>query len=961
MWGLKPFPVLAIVGVARKRLHSNPGLALVAWLALTISVALSVSIPTYAEGASLRLLKQELARKEEQSGRSVFTLLFRYVGTWNTPLDWSRIAPADAYLKGTAIGQLGLPLDGLGRYARTEPLPWFWPATGGGRGKPLSKTMSLGFVSGLEAQMRLVDGNMPEPATDLDRPVEAIIMRQLADTIGVNVGDIFHLVKTTGGEVVSFPVIIAGLWEPLNANDPAWFFQPEAFSEVFLVPEATFTGPIADAMKKEVGQMLWFIRLNGQHLSVSEAVPLLARIEQVRLRAAGMVQGLRLEQSPVDALMAYRKGAEALTQQLVVLSVPIFGLVFSFVSLVASMLINRQGGEIALLKTRGVRDAHILAIAVVEWCGLGSMALVTGPGIGFVFASVIGQTTSFLSFSPDSAPPDLRLTGQSIGFGVGAVVLAILAALFPSFAATRRTLVDEQQQAARVQQSPLWQRFYLDFLLMIPSVYGMYQLQPRGGAGGGGEANPFADPLKDPLPSLIPVLFCFAGGLFAVRIIPVGLELLAHLARLPSWITPLVALRALARQPVSYRGALLLLVLTLGLATFSASMAATLDSALETSIRYRVGAMTQLIEANPSTERKPSPPPSGQPQLPTRKAREEEARFLFIPVSEHLLVPGITAVARVGEYPAFLQLGGMTQNAQLFGIDRLDFPKVVTYFDPRWSGGESLGGLMNLLARTAEGVIVSRSVVEQGVRVGDPLPVTLELYGDRRQLRFIVVAVVDLWPGAYPQDGPILVANLDYVFDQMGGRYPYHVWITRDPQVPLSALVQGVRARGFTVMEVRDAATMIRDEQLHPRRQGVLGLLSVGFLAAAVLTLVGFLLSALTNARKRAIEMGVLRALGMSGKQVATALLIEQVLLIATGLGVGTGIGLLAAHLIIPLYQVGVGPHPGTPASPPQVAWGGVMMIYIVFGLALAITVGVLMGILSRMRLFQAVKLGDAH
>src|SRR5262249_61380134 len=123
---------------------------------------------------------------------------------------------------------------------------------------------------------------------------------------------------------------------------------------------------------------------------------LLGRAESVSAQAAGLVQGLKLEQSPAEALTRYRTGAAALTVQLFVFSAPILGLVFYFVALVAGLLVARQRGEIALLKTRGVRDAQILGIYVVEWLLLGAVALAVGPSLGLFFAEFMGRTRSFL-------------------------------------------------------------------------------------------------------------------------------------------------------------------------------------------------------------------------------------------------------------------------------------------------------------------------------------------------------------------------------------------------------------------------------------------------------------------------------------------------------------------------------------------------------------------------------------
>src|SRR5262245_56156332 len=122
------FTVLSVFTTALKRLRANFGLALCALIALIAAVALAVSIPIYAEGASLRLLKAELAKQERQNNRSPFALLFRYfVSGTNQALEWDRVRLADDYIKGDGLRSLGLPIAGLGRPARIRQLPWFSP------------------------------------------------------------------------------------------------------------------------------------------------------------------------------------------------------------------------------------------------------------------------------------------------------------------------------------------------------------------------------------------------------------------------------------------------------------------------------------------------------------------------------------------------------------------------------------------------------------------------------------------------------------------------------------------------------------------------------------------------------------------------------------------------------------------------------------------------------------------
>ena len=171
----------------------------------------------------------------------------------------------------------------------------------------------------------------------------------------------------------------------------------------------------------------------------------------------------------------------------------------------------------------------------------------------------------------------------------------------------------------------------------------------------------------------------------------------------------------------------------------------------------------------------------------------------------------------------------------------------------------------------------------------------------------------------------------------------------------------GVRARGINVVDRVDSAELLLKEQTRPQRQGVFGMLSVGFVTAGFLTLLGFVISSLITARRRVLELGVLLPLGLRNWQVLAALALQLAIDEAIGLAAGTGIGVLAAVQVVPLLQIGAGPFPGTPPYPARVAWNEVTSIYLVFAGAMALALALLGMALSRLQLFQAVKLGDVN
>jgi putative ABC transport system permease protein len=433
------------------------------------------------------------------------------------------------------------------------------------------------------------------------------------------------------------------------------------------------------------------------------------------------------------------------------------------------------------------------------------------------------------------------------------------------------------------------------------------------------------------------------------------------LAWLANWLpgtTPILTLRQLARSAGQYIGPLLLLTLTLSLATFTASMAVTLDGHLQDQVYYQVGADLNLAEQGESTEEPEQRSILGQPARPS-STEEEGPRWLFLPVSEHLQVPGVLAAARVGNYSATANIGDRQQAGRLLGVDRLDFP-VVAFYRPDFAGGESLGGLMNRLAVDPSYILVSRRfMTRNGLSIGDPLRLTVGVAGEVHEIEFIIAGPLDLFPTLYPQDGPFFVGNLDYIHERLGGTFPYNVWLATDPSLPGEEVVDGVRDLGLAVVAVSDTQATITAEQTRPERQGLFGLLSVGFLAAATLTVLGFLVYAVVSFQRRFIELGMLRALGLSVGQMAGYLAGEQALLILTGGGLGTALGIGASTLFIPYLQVGAGKTAQVPPFVVQIAWEQLWTIYAVFGAMFVVAVVVLIVLLVRMKVFEAVKLGE--
>jgi putative ABC transport system permease protein len=430
---------------------------------------------------------------------------------------------------------------------------------------------------------------------------------------------------------------------------------------------------------------------------------------------------------------------------------------------------------------------------------------------------------------------------------------------------------------------------------------------------------------------------------------------LARLSRQARGGTLLLVFDSLSRQTGRLAGPLLLLILTTALSVFSASLALTSDVHLHDRTYYRVGADLRLAEAGETSEERDGD--SGDDLSPGEAG--EIGDWVFLPISEHLELPGVEAAARVGTYLAIADLGGRPQTGRFVGVDRLDFESVA-FFREDFAPESSLRALMNELAADRRALLVERSFMEgNGLQRGDPLRLNLDVLGERAEIDFVIAGAIDLFPTQYPEDGPFFVGNLRYLFLRLGGLYPYEVWLAAEPG-STDSVVAALNQKGVPVLNVRDSREIIFEERRSPQRQGLFGLLTLGFLAAGLLTVVGLALSALLSYRERTIEFGVLRTLGLSIPQMRLYVAGEQVVSLVMGTIVGTLLGVGSARLFIPFLQAEAALHPDTPPFLVQIAWGDVVLIYVLLALTAAVSVGLTLSLLRRMRIHQAIKMGEA-
>lgn len=335
--------------------------------------------------------------------------------------------------------------------------------------------------------------------------------------------------------------------------------------------------------------------------------------------------------------------------------------------------------------------------------------------------------------------------------------------------------------------------------------------------------------------------------------------------------------------------------------------------------------------------------------------------WFFLPVTDYLRVPGVQDATRVGRYQATAIFGNRYEVGELLGVDRYNLPNIAFWRSD--FADESLGGLMNRLAAQPDGLLVTEEFMAKNVlSIGDLITLRVVNYQQAKEVDFYVVGTFNLFPTYYPGEKTLFVANLDYIFMSVGGEFPYDVWLkTGDQPVDVKAMsLQTIQTIGARTISWKEPLSMIAREQTRPERQGLFGVLSVGFGAAALLTVLGFLLYALLSYQRRFVELGVLRAVGLSAGQMTAFLAAELAFLILMGGLIGTVLGIWISNMFIPYLQVGASPQSQIPPYVVYVAWPAIMRVYALFGALFVVALTTLVVLLRRMKIFQAIKMGES-
>lgn len=945
-----------------RKMWNTRWLTLSTLIGLIVAVSFTVSIPMYADGALKRVVSNSL--KENSEGLPAGSLLMRYQASGGNATDLNALEDVSSYITNDVKEMIGFP-DSVYVNTRnlraTEVIPVDSTKVDASR----VRTMSLASMSGLSDKIELSNGRIYQDGLQ-DDVFEVVMLEEAMYRNDLHVGDELDY-PVYGGTNVTLRVKIVGTFTPLKESDAYWYQGFDSMMNTMYVTENTFNKVLLQEMKLPILSSNWYYAFDLREIKTSQISSLGSTLDRLSIDLYQKLNGTNVELSFAKLLDEFRSQSVQLQMMLFTLAAPMIAMVFYFIAMNANQALEKQQSDISVLRSRGASTKQIVFMYLIEGLILGLIALALAPLIGWMMAKSIGAADGFLEFVNRKSIP-VGFSTDALLFGVIAVLIALMSSVIPAVVFARSSIVGLRMKMARKDRRPVWQRWYLDIVLLGLAGYGYYLSNQQQLLSF--QTGMTSDQLQvQPFLFFVPALAIFAAGLVFLRVFP-------WLLRLFQWIggkflpTPLyLTLIQLSRSAKSYYPLMTLLILTLGLGVYNSSAARTIDlnSTERTMYQYGTDVIIQAVwDATAEADNNPNQGNGGNggnsgngggggagggnnPPKITKLNYNEPPFEIF------KRLPGVEAASRVLTQKVSVNVSGRSIGAgMLMGIDNVDFSKVAWFRDDLFPV-HPFKYLDALGKYTEQAVIVSSNVAEKyQLKQNDVISISVQ----DQMLEFVIVAILPYWPSLYPDQTPFFITNIDYIYDQVPIT-PYDVWIKMEDGAKLAPAIEKLQEEGIEIASVKDVRTELAAQSKHPTRGGVFGILSMGFLISIIVSLIGYLLFWFFNLSRRVVQFGILRAMGLSRKQLTGMLLLEQVFTAGLSIGLGIIIGKVTSRLFLPFLQATENAKMQVPPFRIVFEAKDTLQLYIVVGVMMLLGASMLFIHIRRLRVHQAVKMGE--
>jgi len=895
------------------------------WMALCLlagfiaAVGVICAVPIYTDASLQRLLIKDLEQYQLDTGE--------FPGAYVVSGGGNAAAAELPALAASRLSKSGLPVTARKTVLRDSMLYLIKGSSVAGSAASVDR-VKLTAMSGFAEHAVITSGRMCADKKNESGAVEVVATQNALKTLGISL-DTEYRISPADKTRSAFGVIITGVFEPVTENDVYWSEKFDSYLNVLVADCGLFQNELIQEDIAVVSDVEARYGIDYGKIDMNRLGSITAAIQSDRAAYSGA--GYEFEMNAEQILNGYAERAASLKRTLWALQIPVTVMLGFYLFMVSRLNLERESNEIALLKSRGASNRQVFAVYAAYIGVLALNALIAAPFAGLLLCRFLGVSDGFLEFV-NRKGLSAKITPTALVYALAAVAVFFAAAVLPVIPASRLSIVQYKQSRAKSAKMPIWEKIPVDILLIgAGAAFGYYY--------GGGKIKTAGGEIN-PLIFVFSSCFIMGLGLFFLRIHPFIISLIYKIGG--RFWTPAgyTALNTVRRRNGGERFLMMFLSVTFSLGIFSANTARAINNNKRDELYYMTGADAVVREHRV-------------------ESAGDDSSFVYkeTDFSKYESLAGVETAARVLRTDSAKVIaadsGGKSRTITLMAVEPDKFAKTAWFRDDllpvHWYN------YCNALVDARTGVIVSRGM---GAELGEII--TVKWGGN--SLTAPVIAIVDWWPGIDPyaadKNGgfiPFAVMNYNYVKTQIEPE-PYEIWLKMKADSGGSAeLYADIKEKRLPVKSMTDAAQLLIAEKTDPRLQGVNGALTLGFTVIMAMTVIGFLLYWILSFKGRTLQFGVIRAMGMTYRELISIIAFEQLLVSGASIAAAFIIGGVTGRLFIPLFG-------GDNQSPPFYVYSSradYIKMYAIIAVMLTAGFSVLGGIIGKMSVNKALKLGE--
>ncbi len=841
-------------------------------------------------------------------------------------------------------------------------------STSGGS-KPAVK---VGTMTNLAEHISFVDGRMFEPGKRDDGVYEVITTENALKISGLTANTVYEVANSfdTHSEK-RIKVEIVGVFTVKDPNDTYWSEGMDAtyLNTLFMDYDTFFSGPVEEGVCIP-SNMAHRYNIDYPSMDMTNLAQINEAIAVQKKSASG--QKLRFSFPSEEILIEYAGRASQLQLILWLIQIPVMLMIVFYLFMVSQLNVEQEKNEIAVFKSRGASSFQIFSIYALESIILGLFTAVIGPFIALLLCRMLGASNGFLEFVNRKSLP-ITLSADAFLYSLLAVAVFFITTMTPIIPAAKTSIVAHKQSKAKRKKRPLWEKLFLDVILFGGSIGWLYyyhyeqeNLIDMGVTNTSGTINPML--------FVASTAFILGAALIIVRIYPLIIRLFYTIGKRFWSPAAYVSLNNIGRSSTGReRFLMVFLALTVSLGIFFANTARALNRNAEERVYYSIGCDAVITEAWANQSTTIINPTTGEEHKETGYVEPAIERFSELPQVESVARVLKSSDGKISgssiKYTAKNSISGghhvmdTVASLNVMSIVPGEFSNACHSIDRLLPA--HINSYLNGLNESPSGVILSSSFRDDyGVKLGDTL--SIRPFADAPAFEVTVIAFAEYWPSLNPYEQKesgtyvdFAILNYNFVQIQVEKLPAYEVWLNLKEGTKTADLFASIEKSEINPNTITVASQEVIAAKNDPMLQGLNGALTLGFIIIMIMCFIGFLIYWILSIRSRTLQFGILRAMGMSFREIIALIVYEQVLVSGVAITVAFVIGHFASKLYIPLFESLYDASEMVPALAIIPQRSDYLKIYAVIGTMLILGFIVLARLISKINISKALKLGE--